>query len=109
MRWRTTTDDGLIGGTRSQQEQEKAKVERSVNRLFIAVIMVYSLSSFPMIILLATVTIHELYDKDIAQELQTALHRQQPCLSSTRSLTLSYKHTVALIFDKTFDIRLLQR
>ena len=64
-------DDGQIEGTRSMQNQERAKVERSVNRSIIAVIMVYSIAWFPMFILLVTVTISKLYDKDIATELRT--------------------------------------
>ncbi len=67
-----TQDNGQIVGARSMQQPERAKVERSVNRSIIAVIIVYSIAWFPMIILLVTVTIHNLYDNDIAQKLRTA-------------------------------------
>ncbi len=65
-------DAGPVGSTRSKHDQERAKVERSVNRSIIAVIMVYSIFWFPMIIVLVTVTIHNLYDKEVAPELRIA-------------------------------------
>ncbi len=57
---------------RIHAEAKTSQVERSVNRSIIAVIMVYSIAWFPMIILLVTVTIHNLYDKDIASQLHIA-------------------------------------
>ncbi len=83
------------------QQQERAKVERSVDRSIIAVIMVYSISLFPMIILLVTVTIHELYERDIAPELRTTFVWTGTISYVNGALTPSYMHIIGMILDVT--------
>ncbi len=90
-----------MDGTRSMQQQERAKVERSVDRSIIAVIMVYSISLFPIIILLVTVTIHELYERDIAPELRTTFVWKGTISYVNGALTPSYMHIIAIILDVT--------
>ncbi len=58
-------DDGPVRGTRSEQMQDRAKVEQSVNRSIIAVIVAYGISLFPLLILMITGVIHSLQNNGI--------------------------------------------
>ncbi len=67
-------DDSVnaVHGTRLQQKKERAKVERSVNRSIIAVIVVYFVSWFPGIIIITIIAVQSLLNKDSILKLRTA-------------------------------------
>ncbi len=66
-------DDGPVNGTRSRQKEERAQVERSVNRSIIGVIMAYGISWFPLLILLINGTVHSLQNNEIPEKEGNAL------------------------------------
>ncbi len=65
-------DDGPGDGARSKQRQERAKVERSVNRSIIAVIMAYSLAWLPFLMLLVVSGVYNSQDRDRPSWFKTA-------------------------------------
>ncbi len=67
--------------TRSQQNKERAKVEQSVNRSILAVVMVYSIAWLPSIVIMATAVVEKLKNNDLNPRFKKA---------SLWTFTLSY-------------------
>ncbi len=65
-------DNGLVEGARLKQRQERTRVERSVNQSIIAVIMAYSISWFPLLILMLAAVVYKSQNKDTPSSYKTA-------------------------------------
>ncbi len=74
LRRRRTTErvSEPVNDTRSEQRQERAKVERSVNQSFIAAIMAYSISWFPLLITMIAAVVYKSQNKDTPLSYKTA-------------------------------------
>ncbi len=65
-------EDGTVDDTRAKQKQERVKVEQSVNRSIIAVIVIYSISWFSLLILIIYGAIHKLQNIKTTRSYKTA-------------------------------------